>query len=99
MHIVVINTKGGCGKTLVTTQLACYFACSGKTIAIVDHDPQQSSKDWVKARPKKCASISCAVAGKSAFEPTQADITIHDMPAGYDILQIKKDVPDVKAFN
>ena len=96
MHVVTVNTKGGCGKTLLATQLACYYASSGKSVAIFDHDSQQSSKDWVKVRPKRCAPINAVAAYAGEMNNANADIVIHDMPAGYDIRDLQKDVPDVK---
>ena len=37
--IVVINPKGGCGKTTLSTNIASYFAKRGPIPAIMDCDP------------------------------------------------------------
>ena len=51
MHtIMVLNAKGGCGKTTIATTLACYFAASGYNTALMDFDPQQSSNRWLETR-------------------------------------------------
>ena len=51
MHTtLVINPKGGSGKTTVATNLASYFAARGIATTPVDYDPQGSSVNWVKQR-------------------------------------------------
>ena len=54
---LVINPKGGSGKTTVTTNLASYFAASGVPTAILDYDPQGSSLNWVRSRPERAPAI------------------------------------------
>ena len=49
-RIAVINPKGGSGKTTVATNLASYFAASGKKTALMDYDSQGSSTYWVGQR-------------------------------------------------
>lgn len=36
LRIVVLNTKGGCGKTTLATNLAGYYACHGYHTALLD---------------------------------------------------------------
>jgi chromosome partitioning protein len=50
--ILVINPKGGCGKSTLVTNLASYYALWEVAVAIIDYDPQQSSLDWIAARGK-----------------------------------------------
>jgi len=38
--ILVINSKGGCGKTTMATNLASYFATQDLSTALLDFDPQ-----------------------------------------------------------
>ncbi|MCC5887009.1 MAG: ParA family protein [Gammaproteobacteria bacterium] len=49
-RILVVNAKGGCGKTTLTTNLAALYASMEVDTALVDHDPQGSSSQWLKAR-------------------------------------------------
>ena len=49
---LVINSKGGSGKTTVTTNLAGYFASQGVTTTILDYDPQGSSLNWLQLRER-----------------------------------------------
>ncbi len=49
-RVLVVNAKGGCGKTTLTTNLAALYASLAVETALVDHDPQGSSSQWLKAR-------------------------------------------------
>ena len=44
--ITVMNTKGGCGKTTVATNLASYCASRGYATALFDYD-RQASMRWL----------------------------------------------------
>lgn len=48
--IVVLNPKGGCGKTTLATNLASYFALRGSLPTLLDVDPQGFSMRWLEAR-------------------------------------------------
>ncbi|BFL71425.1 ParA family plasmid-partitioning AAA ATPase (plasmid) [Moraxella osloensis] len=50
MIILLGSQKGGCGKSTIAINIACYLANQGKDIVLVDADPQQSSANWVKDR-------------------------------------------------
>ena len=50
--ILVINSKGGCGKTTMATNLASYFVTQDLATALLDFDPQGSSIRWLNQRPK-----------------------------------------------
>lgn len=62
--IVVLNPKGGSGKTTVATNLAAYYASAGFCTVLVDHDPQASSSRWLR---KRAADLP-AIHGIQAFE-------------------------------
>lgn len=94
MHLVIVNTKGGCGKTLLSSQLACYYASINKTVALYDHDKQHSSRDWLQARPKKLPPIISVLASGDKKPMIDAEIIIHDMPAGYDVTHLANDIPE-----
>jgi chromosome partitioning protein len=55
-RIVVLNPKGGSGKTTIAVNLAGYFASQQQRPLLMDYDPQGSSGRWVSkrdpARPK-----------------------------------------------
>jgi chromosome partitioning protein len=54
---LVINPKGGSGKTTLTTNLASYFATKGVSTAIMDYDPQGSSLNWLRLRNPQAPRI------------------------------------------
>lgn len=82
-HIMVMNSKGGCGKSTLATNIATYYADQGMNVALADYDPQQSSLDWLEGRPAHLDPI----AGVSAFSsglrgvPRNADVVVMDAPA------------------
>jgi chromosome partitioning protein len=49
-RIVVLNPKGGSGKTTVATNLASHFAVQGEHPVLMDYDVQGSSSHWVRKR-------------------------------------------------
>jgi chromosome partitioning protein len=63
-RILVLNPKGGSGKTTVATNLASYFASLGDRPLLSDNDPQGSSTRWLKKRKPEQAFIH----GIAAFE-------------------------------
>ena len=82
-HIMVLNSKGGCGKSTLATNIASYFAGEGASVALADYDPQRSSLDWLDRRPDSRPKI----VGLAAFEeglrhvPRNADVVVSDAPA------------------
>lgn len=49
-RIVVLNPKGGSGKTTIAINLASYFASQQQNVVLMDFDPQGSSLRWVRKR-------------------------------------------------
>lgn len=82
-HIMVLNSKGGCGKSTIATNLASYYATEGKRVALVDYDPQASSLDWLARRPESRAPIVGVDGAKEGLThlPRNSDIVIEDAPA------------------
>lgn len=69
--IVVINSKGGCGKTTLSTNLASYYATNGYPCALFDYDPQDSATRWLTQRPAHLAKIH----GVAAAHPPVGNLT------------------------
>ena len=72
LRIMLLNPKGGCGKTTIATSLASYFAASGLRTAVEDHDSQGSSTRWLNARPVDAASIHGVEAFRAARGVTRS---------------------------
>ncbi len=80
--IMVLNAKGGSGKSTIANNLASYYATCGNKIMLVDYDPQHSSLDWLKERPAGRPGI-IGVDGSSGTvrTPRKMDYVIYDTPA------------------
>lgn len=62
--IVVLNPKGGSGKTTIATNLASYFAVEKLRPTLMDMDAQGSSTHWLSKRAQEQPLIS----GIAAYE-------------------------------
>jgi chromosome partitioning protein len=92
MHTtLVINAKGGVGKTTIATNLASYFAVNSFPTAILDYDPQGSSLDWLSRRPPEAVPIHGAngatrtdgrLGSIQRYVPRETERLILDAPAG-----------------
>ncbi len=67
-RIIVLNPKGGSGKTTIASNLAACFAARGQRPALMDLDPQGSSMRWLRKRPEERPAIH----GIAAFERSSA---------------------------
>ncbi len=98
LKIAVLNTKGGCGKTTLSTSLAAYYASSGYNTALLDTDPQGSSLRWLSNRGDR----KPAIAGMSGNDksgratksflmrvPPETERLIVDTPAAIDSLRLQ----------
>lgn len=58
LSILVTNSKGGCGKTTIATNLAGAFANTGFRTVLADCDRQKSSLAWARLRPDGAPGIT-----------------------------------------
>ena len=81
-QIMVLNAKGGSGKTTIATNLASYYAGQGHDVVLADLDAQSSSLAWLEARsPGRPPIRGMNASEKGARLPRSADIAILDAPA------------------
>jgi chromosome partitioning protein len=79
---MVLNAKGGSGKTTIATNLASYLATQGKSVGLADFDPQGSSIAWLKERPAGRAPIHGYAAWQENYRPARnLEFMIMDAPA------------------
>ena len=70
--IVVLNAKGGCGKSTLATNLAASYASRGSVPAIMDYDPQGSTIGWLDRRPGDLPAIHGIAAYKRSMQATRS---------------------------
>ena len=88
--IVVLNSKGGSGKTTLTTNLVSSLVCSGTKPALIDLDPQGSSTRWLANRPASLPGIAGIEGYAQSLQvtktwllrtPEDCDLAVIDTPA------------------
>jgi chromosome partitioning protein len=104
--IVVLNPKGGSGKSTIATNLAAYYARVGRKVALMDHDPQGSSMRWLRLRPAELPAIHGIAAYEKKLGVTRAfalrtppgtNTLIVDTPAALTPLQLPELTQDAHA--
>jgi len=90
-RVVVLNPKGGSGKTTLAFNVAGYLASTGRQVALVDMDRQGSSTRWLNNRPAEVPPIHgiSRVYGDPAESgsgeiviPDHIEVAVVDAPAG-----------------
>jgi chromosome partitioning protein len=71
-RIVVLNPKGGSGKTTIAINLASYLAAQGHTPVLMDFDPQGSSLRWVRKRKPTQPQVHVIAAFEKDTRSTRA---------------------------
>src|ERR1700709_19018 len=81
-HVMVLNAKGGCGKSTLATNIAVFFARDGHQVCIADYDPQRSSLDWLAQRPVDLPAITGVPAYEEGLRsvPRATEILVIDAP-------------------
>lgn len=82
-HVMVMNSKGGCGKSTMATNIASYFASEGFKVALADYDPQRTSLDWLAIRPEELPKITGVPAYDEGMRSIgrDTDVVVIDAPA------------------
>jgi chromosome partitioning protein len=107
LKVVVLNTKGGCGKTTLSTSLAAWYAVNGYRTAILDNDPQGSSLRWLANRgDRKPVITGLSGTDKSGRVtksflmrvPSNVERLVVDTPAAIDSLRLQDSVRGAHAI-
>jgi chromosome partitioning protein len=80
--VLVVNPKGGCGKTTVATNLSGGLAARGGKVLLLDLDRQQSATTWLSMRPAHLPHIGRLKGDADASEHVKGDWLVIDSPAG-----------------
>ena len=70
--IVILNPKGGCGKSTLATNIAACYVTRGEVTAIMDFDRQGSTVAWLKRRPADLPLIHGIAAYKQTMQATRS---------------------------
>ena len=88
--IVILNPKGGCGKTTLATNLASCYALRGPAPTLIDNDPNGYTMRWLEKRSRNRCEIHGIATYKSTMHatrswqlriPNETSIVIIDTPA------------------
>lgn len=91
--IVILNPKGGSGKTTLAVNIASYFALRGPMPTLIDCDPHGFATEWLRRRPTNRPIIHGITPHKHSIHatiswqlrlPAETDTAIIDTPAALD---------------
>ena len=89
--VMLLNPKGGSGKTTIATNLAAFYARERYQTALFDHDAQGSSTQWLRVRSDDAPPIHGVAAYRNPIGvtrtwqlrvPHSAERLLVDTPAG-----------------
>jgi|SRR5690606_1455385 len=92
-RIVILNPKGGSGKTTVATNLAAWYAVGDRRPALKDLDPQGSATRWLRKRSEDDPAIHGIIGFEKATSvtrtwqlrvPSHCSAVVVDTPAAVD---------------
>lgn len=87
--ILVVNSKGGSGKTTIATNLAVAFANQGLQVSLLDCDRQASCLHWAEERDAQAPRVTTV----ATFDSAQALATqVTECSASCDVIIDRKSV-------
>ncbi|MCW8826718.1 MAG: ParA family protein [Gammaproteobacteria bacterium] len=107
-RVLVVNSKGGCGKTTIATNLAGCLSSRNHPAVLIDYDPQGSSMQWLSLRSDERKSVHGIAAHRGpssgttrSFQmriPEGTQYVIVDAPAGVcgpDLIKLVRDIDTI----
>jgi len=89
--VAVLNSKGGCGKSMLASNLASWYTVEGYDTALIDFDPQGSALRWLSLRDSERPTIHGVNGGNRSNSvtrswqmrlPRETQRVVIDTPAG-----------------
>ncbi|CAA0125139.1 Iron-sulfur cluster carrier protein [BD1-7 clade bacterium] len=105
--VAIVNSKGGVGKSTLTTNIAAWYASQGCKTAILDHDSQGSSSFWASKRPPQVNPVQAIEAFKEPYGMTRSfylkpeagtQVLLTDTPAGIDLMRFQTPLKEADAI-
>lgn len=105
--IVILNPKGGCGKTTLAINLASYYALHGPPPTLIDNDPNGYTVSWLRRRPQDrvaihgIANYGLSIRTTRSWQlriPDESSTVIIDTPAALDRHEIRELTYDADAI-
>jgi len=106
LRIVLLNPKGGSGKSTIATGIAAMYAARGHKPVLMDFDPQGTSSRWLEKRPAErpaihgIAAYARAIGVTRSFQlriPQGTDRVVVDTPAALQPPSFNEHVRDADA--